>query len=91
MYELLRSRTFCQLFFFIERGRMCPELPPPPAPPPPKPKKNNVPHKNVTASGNHMKGEATAKQTAGGTNKQPPATLPKPTTRAASRSTGKCG
>ncbi|XP_069582013.1 phosphatase and actin regulator 2 isoform X2 [Ranitomeya imitator] len=70
-----------------ERGRVRPELPPPPAPPPPKPKKNTVPHKNVATAGNHKKGEATAKQPAGGTNKQPPATLPKLTNRAASRST----
>ncbi|XP_073527467.1 phosphatase and actin regulator 2 isoform X2 [Phyllobates terribilis] len=70
-----------------ERGRVRPELPPPPAPPLPKPKKNTVPHKNVATAGNHKKGEATTKQPAGGTNKQPPATLPKLTNRAASRST----
>ncbi|XP_073431782.1 phosphatase and actin regulator 2 isoform X1 [Dendrobates tinctorius] len=70
-----------------ERGRVRPELPPPPAPPPLKPKKNTVPHKNVATAGNHKKGETTTKQPAGGTNKQPPATLPKLTNRAASRST----
>ncbi|XP_040285177.1 phosphatase and actin regulator 2 isoform X1 [Bufo bufo] len=69
-----------------ERGRVCPELPPPPAPPTPKQKKNIVPHKNVATAGTHKKGEATTKQTAGGTSKQPPATLPKLTNRAASRS-----
>ncbi|XP_066461565.1 phosphatase and actin regulator 2 isoform X2 [Eleutherodactylus coqui] len=69
-----------------ERGRVCPAMPPPPPPPPPKPKKNNVPHKNVATGGNYKKGEATTKQTGGGTNKQPPATLPKLTNRAASRS-----
>ncbi|KAG8582964.1 hypothetical protein GDO81_008240 [Engystomops pustulosus] len=68
-----------------DRGR--PELPPPPAPPPPKPKKNNATHKNVASAGTHKKGEAAVKQTAGGTHKQPPATLPKLTNRAASRST----
>ncbi|XP_056422704.1 phosphatase and actin regulator 2 isoform X3 [Hyla sarda] len=70
-----------------ERGRVCPELPPPPAPPPPKPKKNIVPHKNVATAGNHKRGEAATKQTSGGTSKQPPATLPKLTNQAASRST----
>ncbi|KAM4043291.1 phosphatase and actin regulator 2 isoform 2-T2 [Anomaloglossus baeobatrachus] len=70
-----------------ERGRVRPELPPPPAPPPPKPKKNTVPHKNVVTAGNHKKSETSTKQPASGTNKQPPATLPKLTNRAASRST----
>ncbi|XP_069829865.1 phosphatase and actin regulator 2 isoform X2 [Dendropsophus ebraccatus] len=70
-----------------ERGRVCPELPPPPAPPPPKPKKHNVPHKNVATASNHKKGEVATKQTAGGTSKVPPATLPKLTNQAASRST----
>ncbi|XP_068087797.1 phosphatase and actin regulator 2 isoform X2 [Hyperolius riggenbachi] len=69
-----------------ERGRVCPELPPS-GPPPLKHKKNTLPLKNVVAAGSHKKGEAATKQPAASSSKQPPATLPKPTHRAASRST----
>lgn len=81
------SRLLCQFLFFIERVRVCPELPPS-APPPLKPPQKNLASKNV--AGSYKKNEAATKQHAVSSNKQPPATLPKPTNRAA-RSTGKCG
>ncbi|XP_073483514.1 phosphatase and actin regulator 2 isoform X4 [Aquarana catesbeiana] len=63
-----------------ERVRVCPELPPS-APPPLKPPQKNLPSKNV--AGSYKKNEAATKQHAVSSSKQPPATLPKPTNRAA--------
>ncbi|CAI9585198.1 unnamed protein product, partial [Staurois parvus] len=65
-----------------ERVRVCPELPPSAPPPPPlKPPHKNLPSKNV--AGSYKKNEAATKQLAVSSSKQPPATLPKPTNRAA--------
>ncbi|CAH2250714.1 phosphatase and actin regulator 2 isoform X3 [Pelobates cultripes] len=69
-----------------EEAHVSPELPPTSAPPQPKPKKNNVPPKTVVAAGSQKKSDSAAKQTPAGAGKQPPALLPKPTTRTAPRS-----
>ncbi|XP_053566621.1 phosphatase and actin regulator 2 isoform X2 [Bombina bombina] len=67
-----------------ERSHACPDAPIT-APSQPKYKKNNLPSKNAGTVGHHTKADA-AKQGTASAGKQPPATHPKPTNRATSRS-----